>query len=585
MKTLRKIFIVFTAFISISMLITESSAQRSTASGTSQKLAVTAIADEYIREYTSTFPVEAALLGVPSTDAGKLSDRSATARLAWEARQDVWLRRLARIDQATLMGTPEWVIYGQLKEKLESDRLLRVCQRNLWNVNQMFGWQVNLPRIAGQQPLGSPAEQEQALSRWRAFPQFIDVEIANLREGIRKGYLAPKRIVQLVTEQLDQVLAVPVEESPFFPASARKGSPELRATWTTMVREKINPAIKRYRDYLATEYIRVARESLGVSANPNGRACYDASFRNLTTLNRSAKETSELGAQRVKRFDEEAKRIALERFHTGDLDAVEKQVKNDSARRFTSRDELLAFARDAVERGEKAAHQMFERFPRARVVVEPHPAYLERTASDQYFRAPTDGSRPAVYRINLYQPQEKLRADAETTAFHETFPGHHLQVGITNELPAGHPAARSLGNAAFSEGWARYAEGLAEELGLYSEDYARISRRRWPGRGMVVDPGIHVFGWTREQAVNYITASGRTKEDAEKLVDRIAVLPAQLTAYDTGGLEFEALRAHAQKTLGVRFDLRAFHDQVLGVGNVPFLMLRSVVDRWIVEQK
>jgi uncharacterized protein (DUF885 family) len=453
------------------------SAQRGTVADATRPSTVSTIADEYVREYTGAFPEAAERAGLTGADQGRLSDRSSGARRAWEGRQDAFLARLAAVDQSTLLGTPEWVIYGQLRERLEADRLLRVCQSDLWNVNQMFGWQVELPRVAERQPLGSPAERERALTRWRTFPRYIDVEIANLAEGGRRGYLAPRQIVRLVIEQLDQILSAPVGDSAFFPQAARKGSPELQTMWATVVRETINPAIKKYRDYLANEYTGIAREALGVSANPNGRDCYDASFRSYTTLTRSAKETSDLGATRMSQFTEEAKRIARDRFGTDDLDVVDRRVQRDPARRFTSRDDKLAFARDAVERGARAAPRLFGRLPQTRVVVEPFPAYLERTASDQYRAAPADGSRPAIYQINLYKPEDQLRANAERTAFHETFPGHHVQVGIANELPAAHPVGRLTFNSAFGEGWANYAEGVAEELGLYSEDYARILRR------------------------------------------------------------------------------------------------------------
>jgi uncharacterized protein (DUF885 family) len=573
-------------FPHVDRIVAGASAQRGTVADATRPSTVLTIADEYMREYTGAFPEAAELAGLAGADQGRLSDRSTGARRAWEVRQDAWLARLAAVDQSTLLGTPEWVIYGQLRERLESDRLLRVCQRDLWNVNQMNGWQVQLPRVAERQPLGSPAERERALTRWRTFPRYIDVEIANLAEGGRRGYLAPRQIVRLVIEQLDQILSAPVGDSTFFPQAARSGPPELQTVWATLVRETINPAIKRYRDYLANEYTCIAREALGISANPNGIACYDASFRSYTTVTRSAKETSNLGAQRVNRFGDEAKRIARERFGTDDLDALARRLDGDKSQHFTSREDMLAFSRDAVARGAKAAPQLFGRLPRAQVVVEPFPTYMERTASDAYRAAPLDGSRPAVYQINLYKPEDKLRADVERTAFHETFPGHHLQVGTTNELPGGHSVGRLTGNSAFAEGWARYAEGVAEELGLYTEDYARISRRRWPGRGMVVDPGIHVFGWTREQAVSYILAGALgTRELAERAVDRIAVWPAQLTSYDTGALEFTALRERSRAALGTRFDVRAFHDEVLSVGPIPFPMLRSVVDAWIGKQR
>ena len=545
----------------------------------------TAIADEYVSAYVRAFPDTAAVQGLPGADHGRFQDRSTNAVKEWAREQDAFLVRLQALAEPPASDVASWVVYGQLKERLEADRGLRVCRFELWSVNQMDGWQIRLPRVMEQQPLATADEQQAAVRRWRAFPQYVDVEIQNLQEGLRLGYSAPRRIAQLVVTQLDQLLAAPVEQSPFFPAAARDKSPELDATWRAMVAETINPAIKRYRDHLATTYAQKARVALGVSANPDGRACYDASFRSYTTLTRTARETSDRGAERVRQFHQEAKQIARQRFGTDDLDALARRIQADRSRHFSSRDEMLTFARDAVARGEKAVPQLFGRMPRATVRVEPYPAYMEATASDSYQAAPPDGSRPGIYRINLRSPKEQLKADQERTSFHETFPGHHLQVGLATELPSAHLVGRLTGNSAFGEGWARYAENIAEELGLYTEEYARISRRRWPGRGMVVDPGIHLFGWTRERAVAYMIEGGQKRDDAELLVDRIMVWPAQLTAYDTGGLEFEALRSAGRAALNDRFDIKAFHDAVLSVGRVPFPMLRTVVNEWVSSRR
>jgi uncharacterized protein (DUF885 family) len=219
------------------------------------------------------------------------------------------------------------------------------------------------------------------------------------------------------------------------------------------------------------------------------------------------------------------------------------------------------------------------------VEIVPHPAFLERSASDQYAPAAEDGSRPATYRINLYQPERTSRAGAEITAFHETYPGHHLQISAAQELPGAHDVTGLVSSGAFVEGWARYAEALAEEMGLYTDPAARVTRRIWPARGMVVDPGIHVMGWTREQAVRYLMEAGRDRQSSETMVDRIAVLPGQLTAYDTGGLEIFALRERAERELGPAFDVRDFHDAVLGHGTITLPMLREAVDRWIASKK
>jgi len=216
--------------------------------------------------------------------------------------------------------------------------------------------------------------------------------------------------------------------------------------------------------------------------------------------------------------------------------------------------------------------------------VTPIAEALEVEASAGYEAAALDGSHPATYRIVLARVGEQHRSDVEVTAFHETFPGHHLQISIAQHLPRAHPIVALVGNGGFIEGWGRYAEALAEEMSLYSKN-AKIRRRLWPGHGMVVDVGLHLKRWSRERAVRYIEEGGIPPKRAEALVDRIAVWPAQLTSYDTGGLEIASLRKQAEQSLGPRFDLRRFHDAVLGSGSVTLAMLRQIVERWIADEQ
>jgi uncharacterized protein (DUF885 family) len=472
-----------------------------------------------------------------------------------------------------------------LRETLESARGRRVCRQELWPVSQMFGWHAGFAELAGTQPVGTAELRVQALARWRRLPRYLDTEVANLREGVRLGYTTPRRNVELVVGQLDALLAMPVEESPFYGPARRDSTPEFRAAWRGLLEREVAPAVRRYRDYLRDEYRGAAREAVGVSANRDGAACYRAAFRGYTTLDRAPEETAALGRARVARNRAEVEEIGRAAYGTGDVPAILARLAADSSGRFRSRDELMAFARDAVARGRAAAPRWFRTLPRAEVEVQPHPAFLEQSASDLYSPAAEDGSRPATYRINLYQPERKPRATAEVTAFHETYPGHHLQIAVAQELPGAHDVGSLVSSGAFVEGWARYSEALAEEMGLYTVPAARITRRMWPARGMVVDPGIHVLGWTREQAVRYIMESGRGRDVAETMVDRIAVLPGQLTAYDTGGLEIFALRERAERELGAKFDVRVFHDAVLGHGAVTLPMPREAVDRWIASRK
>jgi uncharacterized protein (DUF885 family) len=547
---------------------------------------VTTLADEYVAAVKESYPEVATFSGLALDRHDGLMDNSQAGRERWEAFEDRIAKEVGAIDSATLRGKPDWVIHGFLREAVESGRVTRVCRTDLWSVNQMSGWQTWMTQLASIQPVGSEKARGEALARWRKVPRFIDNEIANLRIGLREGYSTPKRNVELVIEQLDQLLGQPVEKWPLYNPATRDDSEEFRKAWAGLLTSELTPAIRRYRDYLASDYVGKARTSIAIAANPNGEACYHASFRNYTTIDRPAKETFDLGMKRVQRNLEAALEIGRTKLDAKDLPALLRKLDQDPANHFKSREELLEFARAAIARAKTGMPKWFVHVPKAALVVEPYPEMLERTASDSYWPAAEDGSRPATYRITLFRYPQTTRANAEITAFHEGWPGHHLQISIAQERPNAHPITRLVGNSGFAEGWARYSEALAEEMGMYTSDYARANRRLWPARGMVIDPGIHLLGWTREKAMAFARESGRFEGDAlVQLVDRIAVWPGQLTAYDTGALEFFALRCEAEKALGDRFDIRQFHSVVLENGTITLPMLREHVQAWLAKKK
>lgn len=547
---------------------------------------VTELADRYLSAYVAAFPEDADRSGLRMARHDRLSDNSLAAVRAWQAIEDSLSTALALVDVRALQGRPAWVTHGFLAEALASSVASRVCRSELWPVNQMSGWQANFAVLADQQPVGTAANRAEALARWGQLPHRLDTEVENLRVGVRLGYTTPKRLVELVIGQLDQVLAAAPRESPFYSPAERDSTPEFRAAWTQFLADQLQPAVRRYRDYLRDEYLPAARSSLAVTANPNGLACYRASFRAYTSLDRSPDETSALGERTVARNESDVKSMGRRLFGTDDVAAIRAGIRADTLNHFRDRDALLAFARDEVERAREATPKWFNPAPRTGVVVTPYPAFLEKTASSSYDAAAQDGSRPATFRIVLADAQAQLRSSIEVLVAHETYPGHHVQIALSQERPAAHALTHLVGTGAFAEGWARYAEALGEEMGLYASDLTRIERRAWPAHGMVVDPGIHVFGWTRELAVEYVFATGRgTRRWAEALVDRIIAWPGQLTSYDTGGLEIFALREKAQRELGANFDIRRFHAAVLGHGAITLPMLRQVVDEWIASEK
>ena len=570
----------FLAFSSSACRNKQSSAQQPASEALAAR--ITALADEYIKEALSRFPEQAAFLGLADAPQDRLTDNSLDALRAWQEKEDRWAAELSGVDASSLWGRPEWLTFGYLREMVEASRAARIVRSELWPVNHMAGWQAGFAQLAAIQSVGTPEKRAQALARWRMVPRYIDTEISNLREGLRLGYTAPKLTVRLVIGQLDALLGAPIESSPLSSPAKRDETPEFREAWRKLLADEINPAVRRYRDFLDKEYLPGARDSIGVSALPKGAEIYRVLFRQSTTLDRPAEETFKLGQEAVQRYESEAAAIGREGAGSSDLAVIRAKIKSDPANYFKDRQDLLAFSREAVERARLAMPQWFLTIPKADVIIEPIPEYLEKTASSGYEPAAADGSRPGTYLINLYQPEKQMRSAMEITAFHETYPGHHFQISVAMEMPAGHLITRIPMSGGYIEGWARYSEALAEEMGLYSSAYARIARRLWPAHGLVVDPGIHVMGWTRRQAIDFVFATGRFSEhEAESLIDRVIATPGQLTSYDTGALEFFALRKKAEEALGPKFDIKAFHDELLRYGSVTLPMLREIIERWI----
>jgi len=542
---------------------------------------VNELADRYYSFRLKTQPEVAYFSGVEIDRHDGLYDNSPEALAAEQAEENRLLAELDKIDPSVLRGSVAWITFAFLDQALRSSRELRVCQHELWGVDQMDGWQLGYTQLAELQPVGSSPYRQQALERWRKFPAFIDQEANNLKKGLSLGFSSPQSAVRRVISQLDGLLAMPVEESPFASPAQRDDDEVFKLEFIALVRDGITPAVRRYRDYLAETYLGQARVALAVTANPNGRACYEASLRSYTTLNRSAEEVYELGLQTVAANRKRVEELGKAAYGLDDFTTIMEKVKADPADRFSNKQEVLEFALESVAAARKAVPAWFGHIPSREAAVEPYPDYQDGTGVSPRYE-PGDKTRPGVYRITLFEPEKQSRGNAEAVAFHEVWPGHHLQVSLAQEIAGLHPITQISWYSGMGEGWARYSETLAVEMGLYRTTTGPIRRLAWPARGMVVDPGIHVMGWTREKAMEFMGRAGRmTDTELEEMVDRIAVLPGQLTSYDSGGLEIFALRKLARERMGDAFDLREFHDRVLENGTVPLVMLRQHVEAWI----
>jgi uncharacterized protein (DUF885 family) len=547
---------------------------------------VARIADTYLDEFFAFTPEYATFFGVAGVDHGAVSDLSPEATRDWESKQDGWYEELMQIDPSDLEGRSEWILHGFLRERLQAERQMRVCRTELWPVDQMSGWQVLYPMLTALQPLGSDETREAALTRFGSLPSVIDTEIANLEEGLRLGYSSPGLVVERVTAQLDDLIDTPAEESPFFALAHRDSTEEFREAVVTLIRDSIQPATRRYRDYLRDTYLPNARVRADVAANPNGSECYRALIRDATTLDRSPEEIHELGLKTMKAIHAEMRQISEASFGGDDIPVLMQRLRSEPQFRFNNADEIQRSAEEAIARAKVEMPNWFGLIPASDVVVEPIPVFEQASAPVGSYVPPSeDGTRPGIYRINLGSPEERPRAPHEAVAFHEGIPGHHLQVAIAAERASSHPLTRYLFMTSFVEGWALYSERLADEMGLYSSELSRLgmlSNLALRAARLVVDTGIHALGWSRQEAIDYMaanTAEGLREIEIE--VDRYIIMPGQATAYMVGNLEIQRLRRLSEERLGSSFKISDFHDLILREGAVTLPMLADQVERWI----
>ena len=543
------------------------------------------LADAYLEGFFERNPDQVTLFGVPGRRHDALPDNSLGALKSWQAREDVWLAQAKQIAPAAIEAPPLRGTYAIVREALEASIGVRVCRQELWTVSQFVNsWQVQDGYTVTIQPVGTDEARKEALARWSRLPKYIDTEIANLREGLKAGYSAPKLNVRIVIDQMTTLIATPIAESPFDSPSVRDKTPEFMKQFDLLVREQIVPAFTRYRDFLAKEYLPAAREAIAVSANPNGAACYDASVRYHSSLPIVAKDVHATGLREVEQLGAEMKAIGQRSFSTGDVPALLQRARTEKRYFFKNSEDLITRSQRALDRAKRGMHDWFGLLPKADVVIQRYPKFREKNGPNEYNPPAEDGSRSGVFFINAYQAEKKSRVNAESTAFHEMIPGHHLQGAIALERKDIHPIGRYLGNSGYMEGWALYAERLADEMHLFSGDLDRLgmlSSQALRAVRLVVDSGIHTMGWTRTQAIDYMLA--HTAEDPEDIaseVDRYIIYQGQATAYMLGKLEISKAREEAQQTMGRNFDIKQFHDRVLEDGAVPVSFLHEKIRRW-----
>jgi prolyl oligopeptidase len=446
------------------------------------------------------------------------------------------------------------------------------------SVDQMDGPQVWLLELVNWHPTETREQRAQLVARFRAFDRLMDQYLDNLRDGIRDERTAPTIAVERVLAQLRAILATPIDDSPLVAPAVD----ELRAA----VAESVYPAYQRMLDFLDEYLTQYARQEPGIWAVADGAEIYALLTRQHTTTELSPDEMHQIGLDDLSRIHQEMRAIMIRRGAADvSIRTFTEQLTSDPENLPVSRDELIDISERLLAAAQATLPRAFGRLPGVPIVVKPIEEFRERDApAAYYFQAPPNGSRPAIFYINTFEAGSRPKHTLPALAFHESVPGHHLQIAIAQETD-GLPAFRRLSAGwlanAFVEGWALYTERLADELGLYSDELARfgmLGYQAWRACRLVVDTGLHYRRWSRDQALEFFFENvGLTERETTNEVDRYIVWPGQALAYKVGQREIEALRREQHERLGERFDLRAFHDAVLAHAAVPLSTLRLVM--------
>jgi len=399
-----------------------------------------------------------------------------------------------------------------------------------------------------------------------------------LKQGIQQGYSAPKRVVKRVIQQLEQIISIEFDKHPYLQLAKRSEDTVFKKQFSDLVKEKLLPAMKTYADYLKKEYLLKARSQLGISVLPNGRECYMALYREYTTLKRTPEQVYDLGLKTVKQNKTKVTKLGKSIYGTSSYAAAIESANKDLSQKFTSAKEMHNYFVRVVERSKKNTASYFKNMPMTELEVEAIPEYQRGTGQSAHY-VPGNAKRSAKFAYDPVNFANENFGTAEIVTVHEGYPGHHQQIALVMEQKSFHPIEVVFSNDAYAEGWARYAEALAEEADIYQSKSAKILRRSWPARGMVADVALHVLQWPNEKVADYIKQSGNpsVSNDTDAMLDRMAVMPAQLTAYDSGALEIFSLREQYKKNRGDQYNIKEFHQLMLENGNVPMSVLKQQI--------
>jgi uncharacterized protein (DUF885 family) len=559
--------------------------------------------DEDWKRWMTEYPEMATEVGFPGQNR-RWSDDSAEGIEQRRKHLHESLAILKKISRDAL-PTKEMLNYDLYRELLETAEeglqygddplpFRNVVPGNNWMpLTQMGGIQQGAAAILADMPRRTVADYEDILARLEALPKSVEQQIALLQDGLQRGYTPPKLMLRDVPKQIaDLIPTVPLASAllePFtefpagFPAAERA---RLTERAKKIYASAVAPAFQKLHDYVTSTYIPACRENIAATALPNGKASYAFHVRWQTTTSLTPQQIHEIGLAEVKRIRAEMDKVIASTAFKGSFHDFTEFLRTDARFYYEKPDDLVNGYRVIAKKIDPELAHLFGKLPRLTYGVCQIPEFKAPSQTTAYYQpgAPQAG-RPGCYFVNTYNLHARPKWEMEALTLHEAVPGHHLQISLAQEMEEQPEFRKHVGYSAFVEGWALYSESLGEELGLYKDPYSKfgqLSYEMWRAVRLVVDTGMHAMGWTREQAIQFFKDNtGKTDQDITVEVDRYIVWPGQALAYKLGQLKIRELRTEAERRLGARFNVRAFHDAVLGQGAVPLSVLEPHVKGWI----
>jgi uncharacterized protein (DUF885 family) len=522
------------------------------------------------------------------------TDNSIEAIQERHERRRAFLDRVIAIDSSQL-SADDRLNYELFRRDLQSD--IEGYQYKSWlmPISQRGGVQ-SLESTAEIMRLQTAEDYEDWIARMAKIPEVIEQTMARQERGRKEGYMPPKVLMQRIPDQIASQTVENPEQSPYFmvfeempDAIAEEDQARLRDMAREIIDDSIVPAYREFSNYFNNTYLPASRETIGVSELPDGEAFYEYLARLFTTTQMTPDEIHRIGLNEVKRIRDEMQLIIDELEFDGDFADFLHFLRTDPQFYFEDPDDLYEAYLATCKRIDPELVKLFGKLPRMPYGLRPIPDNIAPDTTTAYYRSPAaDGSRAGFYYVNLYKPDVRPKYEIEVLSVHEAVPGHHLQIALAQELEGLPDFRRFSGFTAFVEGWGLYSESLGYELGLYKDPYSRfgaLTYEMWRAVRLVVDTGMHYKGWSRQQAIDFFKDNAaKTELDIINEIDRYLIMPGQALAYKIGQLKMLELRRKAEQALGDDFDIRAFHDELLGAGAIPLEVLETRMTRWLTRQ-